>query len=153
MVCMVLLTFAAQEQADAFYADFNAVPFSSLEPDVLCRCVCWVAGWAGHVLWRLQARAAAAAGSARTGSRQQPSTTRSLSTRPNMAVLCAVIIALIIAIITVAKAQARVCARRGGAVVPWPAACSDAAGRCRSRSAACSRGTAPSAALSGGAGC
>lgn len=36
-VCMVLLTFATQEQADSFYADFNSLPFSSLEPDILCR--------------------------------------------------------------------------------------------------------------------
>jgi BRCA1-associated protein len=36
-VCMVLLTFATQEQADNFYGDFNSLPFSSLEPDILCR--------------------------------------------------------------------------------------------------------------------
>jgi hypothetical protein len=34
---MVLLSFATQEQADNFYADFNSLPFSSLEPDILCR--------------------------------------------------------------------------------------------------------------------
>lgn len=37
-VCMVLLSFATQEQADNFYTDFNTLPFSSLEPDILCRC-------------------------------------------------------------------------------------------------------------------
>lgn len=42
-VCMVLLSFATQEQADTFYTDFNTLPFSSLEPDILCRC-----GSAGH---------------------------------------------------------------------------------------------------------
>jgi BRCA1-associated protein len=41
-VCMVLLSFAGQEQADSFYGDFNGLPFSSLEPDILCRCG---AGW------------------------------------------------------------------------------------------------------------
>lgn len=35
---MVLLSFAAQELADSFYNDFNGLPFSSLEPDILCRC-------------------------------------------------------------------------------------------------------------------
>jgi hypothetical protein len=34
---MVLLSFAGQDQADSFYADFNGLPFSSLEPDILCR--------------------------------------------------------------------------------------------------------------------
>jgi hypothetical protein len=37
---MVLLSFAGQDQADSFYGDFNGLPFSSLEPDILCRCVC-----------------------------------------------------------------------------------------------------------------
>jgi len=34
---MVLLSFASQEQADSFYHDFNGLPFSSLEPEILCR--------------------------------------------------------------------------------------------------------------------
>uniref|UniRef100_A0A383VK63 BRCA1-associated protein n=1 Tax=Tetradesmus obliquus TaxID=3088 RepID=A0A383VK63_TETOB len=38
-VCMVLLSFAGQQQADSFHADFHGQPFSSLEPDILCRLV------------------------------------------------------------------------------------------------------------------
>ncbi|GBF98211.1 hypothetical protein Rsub_10711 [Raphidocelis subcapitata] len=38
-VCMVLLTFDQQEQADGFLHDFNGQPFSSLEPEILCRLV------------------------------------------------------------------------------------------------------------------
>lgn len=36
-LCMVLLTFATQDQADSFHHDFNGQPFSSLEPEILCR--------------------------------------------------------------------------------------------------------------------
>jgi BRCA1-associated protein len=36
-LCMVLLTFATQDQADSFYHDFNGQPFSSLEPEIVCR--------------------------------------------------------------------------------------------------------------------
>eukprot|EP00775_Hariotina_reticulata_P010878 gene10878-11032_t len=38
-LCMVLLTFATQDQADSFHHDFNGQPFSSLEPEILCRLV------------------------------------------------------------------------------------------------------------------
>jgi hypothetical protein len=34
---MVLLTFDTQDKADSFHADFNGKPFSSLEPEILCR--------------------------------------------------------------------------------------------------------------------
>ncbi len=36
-VCMVLLSFRSIDKADAFYADYNGMPFSSLEPDIPCR--------------------------------------------------------------------------------------------------------------------
>jgi len=36
-VCMVLLTFTSQDKANSFYNDFNGNPFSSLEPEILCR--------------------------------------------------------------------------------------------------------------------
>jgi BRCA1-associated protein len=36
-LCMVLLTFAQRQKADEFYKDFNGIPFSSLEPEILCR--------------------------------------------------------------------------------------------------------------------
>ncbi|KAF8069519.1 BRIZ2 [Scenedesmus sp. PABB004] len=38
-VCMVLLTFPSPDKAEAFHADFNGLPFSSLEPDIPCRLV------------------------------------------------------------------------------------------------------------------
>lgn len=42
-VCMVLLTFSSQAKADNFLSDFNGVPFSSLEPEILCRYgICWL---------------------------------------------------------------------------------------------------------------
>jgi BRCA1-associated protein len=34
---MVLMTFKEQEGADNFFRDFNATPFSTLEPEILCR--------------------------------------------------------------------------------------------------------------------
>lgn len=36
-LCMVLLTFGQRQKADEFYRDFNGIPFSSLEPEILCR--------------------------------------------------------------------------------------------------------------------
>jgi hypothetical protein len=34
---MVLLTFNSEEKAADFKKDFDGVPFSSLEPEILCR--------------------------------------------------------------------------------------------------------------------
>ena len=36
-VCMVLLTFDSEGKAASFKKDFDGVPFSSLEPEILCR--------------------------------------------------------------------------------------------------------------------
>eukprot|EP00879_Flechtneria_rotunda_P014888 GHRR01015555.1.p1 GENE.GHRR01015555.1~~GHRR01015555.1.p1 ORF type:complete len:723 (+),score=280.06 GHRR01015555.1:163-2331(+) len=38
-VCMVLLTFSSQVQADSFSDDFNGMPFSPDEPEIICRLV------------------------------------------------------------------------------------------------------------------
>jgi BRCA1-associated protein len=38
-VCMVLIEFSEQAQADDFFADYNGRPFSALEPEILCRLV------------------------------------------------------------------------------------------------------------------
>ncbi|KAK9837153.1 hypothetical protein WJX81_006530 [Elliptochloris bilobata] len=38
-LCLVLLCFDNQASADGFYADYNNKPFSSLEPDMVCRLV------------------------------------------------------------------------------------------------------------------
>lgn len=38
-VCMMLMKFGSSEQASNFYHDYNAKPFSSLEPEIICKLV------------------------------------------------------------------------------------------------------------------